>query len=539
MSFGIFTQGGSNSDLKLDRAQYTENKLKGPDFFVAAVHDGEGGTAAVSIACSNLNYLLGIYNSRLPDNDDGPKLIKDFFVNTVEGLFALNAEDNSSVVSVVAVCSTREVCVGWMGDCEAGVFEFPCDRAKNDCVVTGASLRVQDYEDRIPWYAPAETKTKIMGCEYADDAPKSYITDIPRNFPLHTFFRCAMQEQTKLRMKSALMGNMYHNGSLDGVKNITAGTQNGKITFAEIKYGENKTVSMQSVEQVNFCNGTDADREKTVLDQYAFDKSTNQKGGALKFNIDAYSNENNLHITNVKLSGSRIDATRAMGDTGSQYVLRRHTTMRIPLEDKAEGTRFMVLCSKGASRAFGGVGHIGRFCVDPLGYLRTSFYKKNGRWDVDLFNILGSDKHRDSVAQLQSIQLWNDFLSFLKNQHIQNINYVCDQTKETKHLEACIKSIDKLQEHIEPERWTNKNKTEIAGHLAVLMGCTDDVTILIRDVHGRVERIRTGLAIAHVDRAKMKNVTGDFNFWGPQSFPLYNEVFSATPCLWGGSRSIT
>jgi hypothetical protein len=200
------------------------------------------------------------------------------------------------------------------------------------------------------------------------------------------------------------------------------------------------------------------------------------------------------------LTGNSFDATRAMGYAANPCTLQKHCLMRLPLRmQQASGKRVLIMCSKGAARAFGSVGQLARFWLDPLQYLRTAFYKKNGRWDVDCLNIVGAQRHAAAVTEVQQIVNWKAFISFLVHTHAPIIETVC-RTNAADHADACTSAIQWLSAThpvLFPSR-SSKAVATIAVQLAVLMGCTDNASVILTKVpYTAMPPPPKGLAVAH------------------------------------------
>ena len=481
---------------------------------MAAVHDGDHGSAAAALAYTALNKIVrGWFPA-----DDVVKaflLINAFFDHTAKQL--KDSDEKSSVSSVVAVCTATDVCVGWVGDCEAGIFFETTPHVNPAIKITGKTVpvsRIVDYEG-IPWY---KSKYHSKYYDYScSDAANVKGTDkkIARNWPLHTFFRTSIFADAIVadRIEVRPMYDMNADTTTPSANKNIYQADPGKV-YSWIPLQPNTEHIVKKAMNVAFMPGSGSDEcvaEQSYLNASAKSKQKNP----ILYDMTVFSppQVDDAEVPQVarfvqtRLSGSMVDATRAMGKTGSDWTIDKQCMMQFDIAHPADGDntkkRFLLLCSKGASRAFGGVGHLARFCNDPLEYIRTTFYKSNGRWDIDLKHIAGIELYRKAILAAQSVITWDRFIAFILTEHLEITGQIFGAiagSQKQKH--ACSASMQWLMRNY-PAVFPWGNHTAIATiavHVAVLMGCDDNATVLFAPLPSAVEASepQKGLAVAHV-----------------------------------------
>ena len=173
-----------------------------------------------------------------------------------------------------------------------------------------------------------------------------------------------------------------------------------------------------------------------------------------------------------------IQPTRALGDCEETMALRHPTVMRV----KITGSYKVLLCSDGAfSRgAFADIQAVCSCVLNPLKFVRANFYRR-GQELTERLAYYGRPPHfRD----------WAAFLVFLRNKHLPALRseqffatfedygnsdwWLQYSRSHTDWLRACNISVKWL------ENDTQGSAAHIAAHLAVVMGSTDNVTLLVR-----------------------------------------------------------
>ena len=173
-----------------------------------------------------------------------------------------------------------------------------------------------------------------------------------------------------------------------------------------------------------------------------------------------------------------IQPTRALGDCDETMALRHPTVMRV----QHTGSYKVLLCSDGAfSRgAFADIRAVCSCVLNPLNFVRANFYRR-GQELTERLAYYGKPPHfRD----------WAAFLLFLRTKHLpalrserffatfedyENSHWWLQYSRShTEWLLACNTSIKWLEEN------PQGSAAHIAAHLAVVMGSTDNVSVLVK-----------------------------------------------------------
>jgi len=172
-----------------------------------------------------------------------------------------------------------------------------------------------------------------------------------------------------------------------------------------------------------------------------------------------------------------IQPTRALGDCHESMALRHPTVMRVQITGKYK----VLLCSDGVfSRgAFADIQAVCACVLNPLKFVRANFYRRGQELTERLAYYSKPPHFRD----------WAAFLVFLRKKHLPamrseqffstfeeygNAQWWLQYSNEHANwLRACAVSVACL------EKKSSESPAYIAAHLAVIMGSTDNVTVMV------------------------------------------------------------
>ena len=440
----------------------TEMQMGNTQWF--SVHDGHGGSKAVD----KLVAWLGTEPIRRDILIKAKELHVEWDVNNdqrmdfvsqiyYEALRELEGE-TSGAVSISALCVPGAIYLGWIGDCQGYVF------SERNRAPTCVELDFADL-DRRP--------RKIQG---AFTSPHCF-SSIPHII-------------TGEKTASSSSSEEY---TYSSTEMYTTQEKQKVIKFPDAR-------SHEEWERIVHAHKMTPNKDRLVVDR------TVLLIGSQRLLVDA----------RVSMS---IQPTRALGDCNEIMALRHPSVMRVSM-DNSTSSRVLLLCSDGVfSRgAFADI-HALSLCVsNPLMYfLKKSFYRRGQEITErllacgKLYSCDGSEEDDFLWNKLHDVNSWHTFIIFLRKYHLAAVDSPemwSTFTNEKNHtvmgclmtwgqhvnaghtewLNACTKSVEWLETNHSESGGVKKPTLHISGgdkmaniaaHLAVIMGSSDNVTVLV------------------------------------------------------------
>ena len=454
------------------------------------VHDGHGGSEAV-------DKLVAWLAERGCDADDddgksdmekGWDMRQDEHVQSMARVYydALEAlkREASGVVSISAMCRPDAIYLGWVGDCEGCVF---CGEPDDY------------YNNKL---SPQQQLIVCGGVNQLD------------------FADCTFQEKLK---QAATNPHCFASRPLCMLEDL----ENEKTTRKFLKV--EKYVTRENLLVQRFPPEDGRSQEELRKVQRAHPEArvrldnTMLQIGDVSLLVDA------------RLSGS-IQPTRALGDCRERMALRHPTVMRVTR--RQDTVYHVLLCSDGAfSRgAFADMQGLCQCVTAPLEYItkRGLLYRK-GQEITE--RLIAAGLYEGLAKELQGVNTWQSVIAFLRHKHLAavrsekffatfqdyyyhhhsskpgddgdtNNNNTSSNKEEndddaaavvawwwnrynaghTEWLRACQKSVQQLEGHVAPLLENGETAellltcelaAQITANLAVIMGSTDNVTVLV------------------------------------------------------------
>jgi hypothetical protein len=483
---------------------------------VYCVHDGHGGSAAVvrlSRFMSGIDWPI-IRSSSRPLIMREQRAAHMRFMGGVFAMATASLEDEASgVVSIAALCLPTAVCFAWMGDCEGCVFD-----AQNGIRQAEGVWETDLAEQHL--LGPSKDHT-VMPSFYRVGGPRGAT---PGRLPIatapHTLMGSApmvAMDQTEEQRFPSSSSSSRGTTTLMGVEqcvHLTARGINFQSVAAQREYDLARIQSANPLLELDITLLRLGERD--LLGDARFAGS----------------------VQPTRVMGDK-GVTAAMG------TLRRPTVLWAPLDAPPLlllQPRFLLLCSDGAftGGAFGGMGGLVDCLIQPLRFVQTQFYRSGQELSERL--LLGGrlrleEKEEEEEATTtttaltqawRAVHSWQEFLAFL-DVHLAEIrhphtlrtlqplpghggtvavassssNEAVEDDFYARWLSAATVSAQWLKQHTNntkergPFLLTSSHSSsssssssgtslsslaEMAAHLAVLMGSSDNVTVLLAQI---------------------------------------------------------
>ena len=213
----------------------------------------------------------------------------------------------------------------------------------------------------------------------------------------------------------------------------------------------------------------------------------------------ATSSIGNTQLTlDVRFSGA-IQPTRSLGDFSpvNYSIIRHPTVMRALIPPQTANSCSILLCSDGvfSGHAFKGIEDICRFVINPIAFFQESFYFRGQVLTERLIaarllpqnTLLQSNQVTLFQQWKHSCKTWPQILSFLRINHWRSITSsqmagVLEPGSIENYrmwLKACDISIKYLEAIPNFDSSMQYNAAFVGAHLAVIMGSSDNVTLVI------------------------------------------------------------
>ena len=396
-----------------------------------AVHDGHGGDRAVDrlVRWMDARKDVFLHRTRLMPwvhnmaQDPRCRFMAKVYYEAIKEL----ADETSGVVSVSALCTEQAIYLAWVGDCQG-------------CVLGGDTAEQIDYAEAPS--SPPVHKDKAMTTPHCfmSEPAAAHSHDIPLYCDVERFVTLERQENVHFAAADA--------------------------------------ASQDELDRLKRHKPADGVRlDSTVLLM-----------GHARLLVDA------------RVSHS-IQPTRALGDGQDHRVLRHPTVMRVPLSHATSG---VLLCSDGAFNrgAFENMQAVCDCVRDPLHFIRHHLYRRGQEITERLIVAKLYDGLLTSLAMLSS---WDSVIYFLRYRHLvalkTNAFYAtfvdyyhtpaeaysskkklawwwCRYNAAHGHwARVCSQAIEWLAYH-----GPTAPGAQVAAYLAVIMGSTDNVTVLVARV---------------------------------------------------------
>ena len=188
--------------------------------------------------------------------------------------------------------------------------------------------------------------------------------------------------------------------------------------------------------------------------------------------------------------------TRAIGDAYAPHRPMAYAqTMFAPLPTAHQHQMLLLMCSDGAfaNGAFANMDALAMCVHDPLAFVRTQFYRQGQEVTERLLfaNLLVSHPVQTVLARAGAHGTWRAFVGFLQTQHVpavcgdKFIDTYLERTDECERWRAAARdALQWLTVHSIDRACCAPSQNfglhaQIAARLAVLMGSTDNVTLLL------------------------------------------------------------
>jgi len=423
------------------------------------VHDGHVGITTVNMlqelmtvkwAKFRLGFCPGDETACAMENDANVLWLADAYKDAVR---RLKAQPSGAVSISALVVENQAIYFAWIGDCEGCVF-------------------VNDHELVDPIYKNTDNVIEVV--DFADDNVCSAAAPGPCATYPHSLLG-----YVRFRLES-------------GDDNSNNGGEGKCEAEKPIKESIPKFLSMETlkyyfnVEPIFFGDKLSHKEYKRVKRKFpevvtGLDVGI-QRVGTAKIFLD------------VRISKS-TQPTRTLGDSrnnNSLPIIRDPTVMKITLSPETPKLNIL-LCSDGAfsEHAFANTKAVCRFLVNPVAFFHESFYARGQIMTERLIaagllseNLLGP--HGGLYKHWKECKTWDDILVFLRENH-----YMCVSSRILKAvissddilayvhwLKMCKEAIRWLEFNSREDHLTLPVAVKLAARMAIIMGSTDNVTIV-------------------------------------------------------------
>ena len=412
-----------------------EDRAHSPHAGVLCVHDGHGGEAAVQRLVEVLD--TEVHWASALEGPHAPELVLQFLIDAYAHAARALKDEPSGAVSITALCTPQGLFFGWVGDCQG-------------CALQAAGTGVQSALGLL------ETDDAVLQL-LVDAAPLPRVPHVVRR-PIET-------------VPHSLLAHPPPFVQLADASVCLPPLDEAKESFVAL-----------STARAAFLNAG-AQKEWVLAQQH----HSNRKP------------ETPLHADLVFLRlgetqlflDARIEdctqPTRALGDAGApQRPLPFAQTLFAPAL-----AEMVLLASDGpfANGAFANLDALAHCIQDPLGFVRAQFYRAGQEFTerMRLAGLLAGTQE----ALAASSATWDDFLRFVDRHHMPLLHhdrlsatYVHGASEElVRWRVAAHEASHWLHMHSHRKPCTRGGDCRlhagVAARLALLMGSTDNITLLL------------------------------------------------------------